>query len=153
MRATVAAKRHFDSQLELFTGNALRFPIYEATHSIWPDGRTALAGVPSSDGRRIGGEGTAPRDAADGRGPTRTGIGPPAAAIDGPGFESAASPSPGVGNGAGAIHLPAAGVAEPGEAVVVAAPVAAEPEPLRNQSNYRITDADRLGVGSPKQKC
>jgi N12 class adenine-specific DNA methylase/adenine-specific DNA methylase len=28
-----------------------------------------------------------------------------------------------------------------------------EPEPLRNQGNYRITDADRVGVGSLKQKC
>src|ERR1700691_4741777 len=26
-------------------------------------------------------------------------------------------------------------------------------EPVRNQSNYRITDADRVGVGSLKQKC
>ena len=31
--------------------------------------------------------------------------------------------------------------------------MAAEPEPLRNQHNYRITDADRIGVGSLKQKC
>ena len=29
----------------------------------------------------------------------------------------------------------------------------AEPEPLRNQRNYRITDADKLGAGSLKQKC
>ena len=29
----------------------------------------------------------------------------------------------------------------------------AEPEPLRNQRNYRITDTDKLGVGSLKQKC
>ena len=29
----------------------------------------------------------------------------------------------------------------------------AEPEPRRNQHNYRITDADKLGVGSLKQKC
>ena len=25
--------------------------------------------------------------------------------------------------------------------------------PLRNQNNYRISEADRLGVGSPKAKC
>jgi hypothetical protein len=29
----------------------------------------------------------------------------------------------------------------------------AEPEPLRNQANYRITEADRVGLGSLKQKC
>ncbi len=32
-------------------------------------------------------------------------------------------------------------------------PAIAEPEPVRNQRNYRITDADRVGVGSLKRKC
>jgi hypothetical protein len=32
-------------------------------------------------------------------------------------------------------------------------PANAEPEPLRNAQNYRITDADRVGVGSLKRKC
>ena len=31
--------------------------------------------------------------------------------------------------------------------------MAAEPEPLRNQRNYRITEADRIGAGSLKRKC
>ena len=31
--------------------------------------------------------------------------------------------------------------------------MATEPEPLRNQRNYRITDADKVGSGSLKQKC
>ncbi|MBI5385640.1 MAG: SAM-dependent DNA methyltransferase, partial [Verrucomicrobia bacterium] len=31
--------------------------------------------------------------------------------------------------------------------------VEAEPEPPRNQGNYRITDEDKLGSGSLKQKC
>ena len=31
--------------------------------------------------------------------------------------------------------------------------MAAEPEPLRNQRNYRIADADRIGAGSLKRKC
>ena len=35
----------------------------------------------------------------------------------------------------------------------MAAQEPAEPEPLRNQGNYRITDDDRVGVGSLKQKC
>jgi hypothetical protein len=28
-----------------------------------------------------------------------------------------------------------------------------QPEPLQNQRNYRITEADRLGSSSLKQKC
>src|SRR6185295_15829406 len=28
-----------------------------------------------------------------------------------------------------------------------------EPDPLRNQNNHRITDADKIGTGSLKQKC
>src|SRR5262249_39657694 len=36
--------------------------------------------------------------------------------------------------------------------VILPSPVA-EPEPLPNQNNYRITEADKLGVGSLKQKC
>jgi hypothetical protein len=32
-------------------------------------------------------------------------------------------------------------------------PIEPEAEPRRNQRNYRVTDADKLGVGSPKQKC
>ena len=32
-------------------------------------------------------------------------------------------------------------------------PTPQEPEPLRNQRNYRITDADQVGLGSRKQKC
>jgi N12 class adenine-specific DNA methylase len=48
-----------------------------------------------------------------------------------------------VGDGAREIHLPPAR-----ELTVVR-----EPEPLRNRNNYRISDADKLGVGSLKQKC
>lgn len=51
-----------------------------------------------------------------------------------------------MGDRPGAVHLPAAG--EP-----VVGGNASEPEPLRNQNNYRITDADPLGVGSLKKKC
>ena len=32
-------------------------------------------------------------------------------------------------------------------------PTPQEPEPPRNQRNYRITNPDKVGVGSPKQKC
>ncbi|HRZ35711.1 MAG TPA: hypothetical protein P5534_05030 [Candidatus Paceibacterota bacterium] len=50
-----------------------------------------------------------------------------------------------MGAGEGAIHLPA-----PGE---LTADDLNESEPLRNQANYRITEADRLGIGSLKRKC
>ena len=50
-----------------------------------------------------------------------------------------------MGNGAGAVPLPAPRILTP-----VRNP---DPDPLRNQNNYRITDADNLGSGSLKQKC
>jgi len=68
-----------------------------------------------------------------------------------------------LGNGAGEIHLPDARAAVNGhptpdtesatDGITPAEPAAPEPEPLRNQNNYRITDEDRLGAGSLKQKC
>jgi len=48
-----------------------------------------------------------------------------------------------VGDGADAIHLPAARVLIP----------VLDAEAPRNPKNYRITDTDKLGVGSLKQKC
>jgi hypothetical protein len=57
-----------------------------------------------------------------------------------------------MGDGAGTIHFPPARVLADGRhAEPEAQPV--EPEPLRNQNNYRITDEDKLGFGSLKQKC
>ena len=56
------------------------------------------------------------------------------------------------------IHLPAARVLADGhqedtqETRDLDAPIA-EPEPPRNQNNYRITEADKLGTGSLKNKC
>src|SRR6185436_7816591 len=58
---------------------------------------------------------------------------------------------PGMGaSGEETYHSPAGKVAD--NIVVLPAPVH-EPEQLRNQNNYRITDADRVGTGSLKQKC
>ena len=58
-----------------------------------------------------------------------------------------------MGDGADAIHLPPAGIVVNGHDAGGYEVVAPESEPLRNQSNYRITDADKIGVGSLKQKC
>ncbi|HEY3856448.1 MAG TPA: hypothetical protein VGO67_18850 [Verrucomicrobiae bacterium] len=51
-----------------------------------------------------------------------------------------------MGNGEGEIHSPDAG--KPPSLTPVR-----DTEPVRNQNNYRITDADRVGIGSLKQKC
>jgi len=51
-----------------------------------------------------------------------------------------------VGDGAGTIPLPAAGEVSEEQPEP-------EPAPVRNQGNYRITEADHIGIGSLKQKC
>ena len=51
-----------------------------------------------------------------------------------------------MGGCAGEIHPDSAGG-------IAADAAPAETEPPRNQRNHRITDADRIGVGSLKQKC
>ena len=68
-----------------------------------------------------------------------------------------------MGDRAGTLHLPATRVLtdsqktnghEVADVNSLCARIAvSEPEPLRNQHNYRITDADELGVGSMKRKC
>jgi N12 class adenine-specific DNA methylase len=58
-----------------------------------------------------------------------------------------------VGDREGALHLPPAGdgLADDEEWVAFGS-APAEPEPLHNQRNYRITDEDHLGAGSLKRK-
>lgn len=81
-------------------------------------------------------------------------LGPDSAEPDPRGIDAATSARPGLGNGLSAIHLPAVGVvADVDEIEAPALCVSDEPEPARNQRNYHITDADRIGVGSLKQKC
>ena len=58
-----------------------------------------------------------------------------------------------MGDRADSIHLPPAGIVADGHDAGRYETIAPEPEPLRNQRNYRITDADKIGVGSLKQKC
>jgi hypothetical protein len=52
-----------------------------------------------------------------------------------------------MGSGEGALHLPDA------RSLTTDWRTEVEPEPVRNGGNHRITDADRIGVGSLKQKC
>ena len=99
-------------------------------------------------------QGPAARDAAGGGGADRRGAGFAAPPLHPAGPDTPAGPRPGLGDRAGAVPLPAAGDGTAGDEEWVAfGPAAAEPEPLRNQRNYRITDADRLGAGSLKRKC
>ena len=60
-----------------------------------------------------------------------------------------------MGTGPREIHLPPVRiVTEAQETQAQEAPEAvSEPEPARNQANYRITDVDRVGIGSLKHKC
>ena len=158
MRASVRTKTTNEPQLELFTVNALKCPIYETTHSIRPNGGEALAGVPAEDGRRTRSEEPTSRVAARSGGANRNGTRPDSPEADSAGSNAATGARPSLGNGAGEIHLPAARVVadshqqdteeecEPDAAI-------AEPEPLRNQNNFRITHEDRIGIGTLKQKC
>src|ERR1039458_5694200 len=142
-------------QLDLFGVQRLN---YETTYPIRPDGRAALAGIPPPNGRGTGSDDPASRDAADGGGTDRTGTGPDAPAVDPTGSDAAISARPGLGNGAGALHLPPTGINGNGHPEEIETDTGVdvptgEPEPLRNQNNYRITEADKLGTGGLKSKC
>ena len=146
--------RNDPHQLDLF---ALTFPNREAIDAIWPHGGEAVARVPAEDGRGTRNQGAAARDVAGGGGENRRGIQSISPSVDAPGPEATADPPVGLGDGSGEIHSPVRVLADSHEAVGQQAnghktplPV---PEPLRNQSNYRITDADKIGFGSLKQKC
>src|ERR1017187_4690347 len=156
MRVAVRTRTTPEPQLELFAFGGLKIPHYEDTHTIRPDGREALAGIPPPNGRGTRSDEPAPRDAADGGGTDRNGTGPASPAVDPAGSDAASGARPGLGNGAGEIHLPPARVHvhhEDAEADAGVDVPPAEPEPLRNQNNYRVTDADKLGTGGLKSKC
>src|SRR5208282_3411525 len=57
------------------------------------------------------------------------------------GSDTTASPRSGLGNGAGEVHPAAARRVTP-----------IRPDPPKNLNSYRISEADRLGEGGPKQK-
>jgi hypothetical protein len=147
-----------DRQLDLFSFKAWRVPTDEAPDPIRANGRETLAPVSAQDDGRPGGQGQTALHAPGGGGEDRGGTGLVAPTLHSARLDPGTSPRPGLGDRAGEVHLPEPGVltsdrhAEGGESVAVEE-VAAEPEPPRNQRNYRISDADRVGAGSLKRKC
>ena len=146
-----AQKRESDRQLDLFTA---RFPALATTDPRPTDGHALRSEVLPDNGPQPGDPGPPARDAAGSEGANEGGTGVARSAFDPAGTEAATGPRPNLSDdGAETIRLPPARAVEGIETTAVEEPVAAEPEPLRNQNNYRITDADRLGVGSLKRKC
>src|SRR5438105_3117925 len=155
------AKPETENQLELF---APAGKTHEHTHTVRTDGRETLATVSPQDGAGTRSQGAPGTNAARSRGENRRGVGLADAGLDEAGSDGAASARPGLGDGSGALHLPAArgpavvaGDAQSAAGrvnghIVRRPPAESAPQPLRNQNNHRITDADRLGEGSLKQK-
>jgi len=114
--------------------------------AIRTNGRAALAGIPAQDGGGIGGDRTVALAVVEGRGADRRGPRFDAPPSDSTGSDGSTGSRPGLGDGAGALPVP------PARAVETEIP-ADEPPRVRNARNYRITDADQVGVGSLKQKA
>src|SRR3984893_12424552 len=128
-----------DKQLDLFSSQR---PTHDTVDTIRPDGRETLARTSPEDGARTGTNGTPAPDASGGGGKDEGRNGQVAIGVDGPGINGTTSPRPGVGNGEGELHHAAARRIAKRH----------QEEPPRNLNNYRITEADRLGEGGPKQK-
>ena len=106
MRATARANATDNLQLDLFGLTAPKITIYENAHEIRPNGREALAGVPSENDRPTGSEEPVARIAFGGRGKDGDGTGSASPAIDETGIDGAAGGRPSMGTDAGEIHPP-----------------------------------------------
>src|SRR5436309_5908134 len=132
-----------DEQLDLFT---LQRPKHDTVDAIRPNGRETLARALPQDGARTGAERIVTPDAPGGGGADQGRAGEPAnrtleARQDGP-----TGARPGLGDGSREIHSPPAGELNgPVRSVRRSAPE------VRNEKNYRISDSDRIGEGSPRQ--
>src|SRR6185295_7231014 len=138
----MAARRNnqdLDRQLDLF---AARTPTHETADPIRTDGRETLARTLPEDGARTGAERPASSDASGrgGKNEGRNGHAPDS--IDPAGINGTTSSRPSLGDSAGEIHPPASRRIARRH----------QDEPPRNLKSYRITEADRLGDGGPKQK-
>src|SRR5580658_5151870 len=132
-----------DNQLDLF-GYATNRTNHIDT--IRTDGEEALARVSPEHGEANGSNGRTSGDAVRSPGKDEGRNGRPHAEAHPAELHPGPSSSDGMGNGEGEIHSADAG--KPSSLTPFR-----DAEPVRNQNNYRITDADRVGVGSLKQKC
>ena len=142
----VRRTKHNELQLELFTftGPAL----YAAADSVWPTGRASLPALPAADGRGTATDRTPAPEAARTRSESGPADGPASLPVNGAGPVSSPISRPSLGACLAPLRLPPVSDLAPDPAESKP-----EPEPLLNQNNYRITDSDRLGTGSLKQKC
>src|SRR2546421_1399780 len=137
-----------DEQLDLFTSQR---PTHDTVDAIRPNGRETLARALPRDGARTGAEGIAAPDAPGSGAEDQGRDGEPANRADEAGQDSPTGARPGLGDGSREIHpAPARVLADGHHAVGHKRPP--RDEPPRNLNSYRITDADRLGEGGPKQK-
>src|SRR5947209_3791585 len=137
-----------DEQLDLFTSQR---PTHDTVDAIRPNGRETLARTLPRDGARTGAERVVAPDAPGSRGADQGRDGQLANRTDEAGQDSPTGTRPGLGDGSREIHpAPARVLADGHHAVGHKRPP--RDEPPRNLNSYRITDADRLGEGGPKQK-
>src|SRR6266536_3172794 len=137
-----------DEQLDLFTSQR---PTHDTVDAIRPNGRETLARALPRDGTRTGAERIVAPDGPGSRGADQGRDGELANRTDEAGQDGPTGARPGLGDGAREIHpAPARVLADGNHAVGHERPP--RDEPPRNLNSYRITDADRLGEGGPKQK-
>src|ERR1035437_8281434 len=127
-----------DRQLDLFT---TRRPTHDTVDTIRPDGRETLARTLPEDDVRSGTQRDAATDAPGSGGEDGGRNGHAANGFDAAGINGATSARPGLGNGDG--EIPPA----PARRIIHRH----QEEPPKNLNNYRITEANRLGDGGPKQ--
>src|SRR5208283_5357568 len=100
------SKAKQQDQLDLFGGNGNG---HEHTDSIRIDGGETLAGTSPPHGGGNGADGDAPADVVGGRGEDQERNGRDSPTTDPTGTDATAGPRPGLGNGQGEVHSPAAG--------------------------------------------
>src|SRR5438477_2247478 len=137
-----------DEQLDLFTSQR---PTHDTIDAIRPNGRETLARALPQDGARTGAERIVAPDAPGSGGADEGRDGELANRTDEAGQDSPTGTRPGLGDGSREIHpAPTRVLADSHHAVGHKRPP--RDEPPKNLNSYRITDADRLGGGGPKQK-
>lgn len=122
-------------QLDLF---AYRSSTNDHTDTVWTNGREALAGVSPHDGQRNGSEGNPRGDVVGGGGEDEGRDVRSNNEVHERGDDRAASERSRMGNGEGELHP--ASIGRNGAVVDL------------NTANYRISDSDRVGEGSIKEK-